>query len=120
MWTIAQQCFFETNLLDRNLAKIKSFFKESIFLTTIYGLYFSHHFTYAYKLHFLHDTDLCGQLFVYCINNCLSDLWVLLIVAVLLFFHVVLSLIYSNSSEKIDSPLLRFDPGTSPVASLLC
>ena len=30
--------------------------KECIFLTTIYGLCFSHHYTYTfYKLHFFHD-----------------------------------------------------------------
>ena len=47
--------------------------KESIFLTTIHGLYFSHHYTH-YKLYF----SSCGQLFMYCINISLSDLWVLL------------------------------------------
>ena len=31
--------------------------KESIFLTTIYGLYLSHLYTH-YKLHFLHNVDL--------------------------------------------------------------
>ena len=33
---------------------------------------------------FLHDIDLCGQLFLYYINTCLSNLWVLLIIVLLL------------------------------------
>ena len=37
--------------------------KESIFLTTIYGLYFSHHYTHD-KLHFLHDIDLLWAAFI--------------------------------------------------------
>ena len=48
--------------------------KESIFLTTIHGLYFSHQFnTLHYNLQFFHAGPLA---FVYCINACLSNLWV--------------------------------------------
>ena len=36
--------------------------KQSIFLTTIYGLYFSLHYTH-YKLHFFHDIDLLWAAF---------------------------------------------------------
>ena len=36
--------------------------KESIFFTTIYVLYFSHHYTLDLHITFLHVKDLCGQL----------------------------------------------------------
>ena len=43
---------------------------ESIFLTTIYGLYFSHHYTYKYKLHFLHEIEFCSSIFFSMLPYC--------------------------------------------------
>ena len=61
--------------------------KDSILLTTIYGLYFSHHYTLTLQITFLHYMDLCGYLLVYCINTCLSNLWELLMVVVVLLLN---------------------------------
>ena len=46
------------------------------FLTTIYGLYYSHNYTHFANLNFLHAGPLWAAL-KYCIYTLLSDLWVL-------------------------------------------
>ncbi len=57
--------------------------RRASFLTTFYGLYFSHHYT-CYKLQFFHDIDHLWAASMYCIYTCLSDLWVLIFIVVVL------------------------------------
>jgi hypothetical protein len=59
--------------------------KESIFLTTFYGLYFSHELHMLQITILYHDIDHLWAAFVYCINTCLSDLWVLIFICWLYF-----------------------------------
>ena len=49
---------------------------ESILLTTVYDLCFSHDYTLDLQITFLH---VMWAALVYCINTCLSNLWVLLV-----------------------------------------
>ena len=50
--------------------------KESIFLTTIYGLYFSHHYTLDFlQITFLRVSNLCGQLLCTALTNVYLTCW---------------------------------------------
>ncbi len=61
--------------------------RRASFWTTFCGLYFNHHYTHIYKLHFFHDLDHLWAASMYWIYTCLSDLWVLShVFAVLLLF----------------------------------
>ena len=90
--------------------------KESIFLTTIYGLYFSHHYIH-YKLHFMHDTDLLwaafsikGTPWLYTSPVCSQTH------SIMVFKFKFIKYAFQSEINKF-SPLPGFEPGTTLVAS---
>ena len=65
----------------KKLGKKKGIFyvgppKEDIYLTNIYGLYFSHHYTFITDYNLIYD--LCVQLSRHCFSNLSLDSWILL------------------------------------------
>ena len=65
-------------------------------MTTIYGLYFSHHYTYTLQITFIHDMDLCGQLSTF-------------------KFAVFYAFCYTTYKNTL---LFRIDPGPSKFDSM--
>ena len=102
----------ETFLMKNDPTQWTEFFlmlvlpRRTSFLTTFYGLYFSHH-SHITNYNLSHVGPLCTA-FMYCINTCLSDLWADLLVGTLLNYLF---------SMKNSHPCRDFEPGTSPVPS---
>ena len=68
-------CLWSSTQVRRKLFFNAGSPKEDIFLTSIYGLYFSHHHTHITNYNLPHAGPRAA--FMYCIYTCLSYFWVL-------------------------------------------